>query len=61
MPTLFHIIDAIIEDAEGGNPIVHGNLSDDDTEVQKVIPRNKKKESEYKSPDKLALTIYLFG
>ena len=61
MPTLFHIIDAIVEDVEGGTPVVHGNLSDDDAEIQKVTSRYKKKESEYKSPDKLALNIYLFG
>jgi DNA polymerase elongation subunit (family B) len=61
MPTLFHIIDAIVEDVEGGAPVVSGNLSDDDAEIRKVNSRYKKKESEYKSPDKLSLNIYLFG
>ena len=61
MPTLFHIIDAIIEDVEGETPVLNGNLSDDDAEIRKVIPKKKQKESEYKSPDKLALHIYLFG
>ena len=58
MPTLFHIIDAIIEDVEGDTPVA-GNLSDDDAEIRKV--QSKKKQTDYKSPDKLALNIYLFG
>ena len=61
MPTLFHIIDAITEDVEGDMPVASGNLSDDDAEVRKVVQKKKQKESEFKSPNKLALHIYLFG
>jgi len=62
MHTVFHMIDAIIEDVEGDVPVLSGNLSDDDAEIQKVVPKSKKKkESEYTSPDKLNLHIYLFG
>lgn len=62
MPTVFHIIDAIIEDVEGDVPVLSGNLSDDDAEIRKVMPKSKKKkESDYTSPDKLNLHIYLFG
>jgi DNA polymerase elongation subunit (family B) len=61
MPTTFHIIDAIVEDVEGDTPVLEGNLSDDDAEVRKVASKKKQKESDYKSPDKLALHIYLFG
>ena len=60
MPTTFHIIDAIIEDVEGDTPMLNGNLSDDDAEIRKVS-KKKQKESDYKSPDKLRLHIYLFG
>ena len=61
MPTIFHIIDAIVEDVEGDTPVLAGNISDDDAEVRKIASRYKKKETEFKSPDKLALNIYLFG
>ena len=60
--TVFHIIDAIIEDVEGDTPIMSGNLSDDDAEIRKVAKHAaKQKESDFKSPDKLSLHIYLFG
>ena len=61
MPTTFHIIDALTEDVEGDTPVIEGNLSDDDMEVRKVAPKKKQKETEFKSPDKLAFNIYLFG
>jgi len=61
MPTTFHIIDAITEDVEGDMRLFNGNLSDDDAEVRKVTTKKKQKESDYKSPDKLRLHIYLFG
>jgi len=62
MPTLFHIIDAITEDVEGEIPIANGNLSDDDDEIRKVASKKKQQKlSDFKSPDKLSLHIYLFG
>jgi len=61
MPTIFHIIDAIVEDVEGDTPVLAANLSDDDAEVRKITSRYKKKETEFKSPNKLAMNIYLFG
>ena len=42
-------------------PVVNGNLSDDDAEIRKVLPRFAKKEPTFKSPDRLTMNIYLFG
>ena len=60
MPTLFHCIDATTEDVEGDTPVLGGYLSDDDPEVR-ARARQPKKESTFKSPDKLRINIYLFG
>ena len=60
MPTLFHILDAISQDVDGGT-IVSGNMSDEDPEVRRAKSKKKAEEDSYKNPAKLTMNIYLFG